>query len=237
MNLLIVVTSTARYARGDLKTGLWLSECTHIYHRAAAQGYDLTVANPQGGDTPVDPMSLRPMLLDKLSQRYWNDPAFRGVLRHTQRLDDVAGRMFDCVYLAGGHGAMFDFAGNPALQGVIRRHFEEGQIVAAICHGVCGLLDVTLSDCKNLVAGRELTGYSWFEELLARRRKVVPYNLEAALKRQGARYRKGFIPMTSEVVEEGNLITGQNPFSARRMAEAVVGRLQKHINRKSDESR
>lgn len=226
MKILIVVTSTARYARSEKRTGLWLSECTHIYDRARAMGYDLTLASPQGGDTPVDPMSLRPILLDYLSRKYWNDADFRKVLGNTHSLDEAAGQLFDCIYLAGGHGAMFDFAGNPALQSLLRRHFESGRIVAAICRGVCGLLDVDLSDGTRLIADRHLTGYSWFEELLARRREVVPYDLEAALKRQDARYRKAVIPMTSQVVEDGNLITGQNPFSSRRMAEAVVGRLE-----------
>jgi putative intracellular protease/amidase len=35
-----------------------------------------------------------------------------------------------------------------------------------------------------------------------------------------------FIPMTSKVVVDGNLITGQNPFSSKEMAKVVMGQLK-----------
>lgn len=227
MKLLIVVTGTAEYLRAPLKTGLWISEFTHIYHRAKERGYEIRVANPRGGDTPVDPVSLKPMLLDRLSAMYWKTPAFRELLHNALPLNEAVGECFDVVYLAGGHGSMFDFPDNPALQSIIRRHIESDRIVTAICHGVCGLLDVRLSDGEYLVKGKRLTGYSWFEERLARRSRVVPFDLEAALKRQGARYRHALVPMTSEVVIDGNLITGQNPFSSKQTAEAVMQLLDK----------
>lgn len=49
------------------------------------------------------------------------------------------------VYLAGGHGSMYDFPDNAVLQAILKTHFESGKIVSAICHGVCGLLNVGLS--------------------------------------------------------------------------------------------
>ena len=45
-----------------------LSELTHIYHCAEEAGYEITVASPKGGNVPVDPESLKPMMLDKLSR-------------------------------------------------------------------------------------------------------------------------------------------------------------------------
>ena len=46
--LLIVVTSTGQYPGGKLKTGLWLSELTHIYHAAKAGEFDVVIASPKG---------------------------------------------------------------------------------------------------------------------------------------------------------------------------------------------
>ena len=77
---------------------------------------------------------------------------------------------------------MYDFPDNAVLQAILKTHFESGKIVSAICHGVCGLLNVGLSDGQLLVAGKKITGFSWFEETLARRKKVVPFDLEAVLK-------------------------------------------------------
>ena len=227
MKILTIVTSTDRYTNGKLKTGLWLSEITHIYDLAVKRGFDITIASPHGGETPVDPESLRPLMLDKISKRYWEDQSFREQLRNTESLDEIIPEQFDCIYLAGGHGTMFDFPENNTLQHIIAKHFESGKIIAAICHGVCGLLNVRLSDHNNILKDRNITGFSWFEEILARRNNDVPFNLESALKERGSYYKKAFLPMTSKVMVDGNLITGQNPFSSKDTAKVVCDRLSK----------
>lgn len=225
MKILLIVTGTGWYPDRKLKTGLWLSEVTHIYDSAEKRGYDVVIASPQGGDTPVDPVSLKPLYLDKLSRSYWNDPRFRDMLRHTKSLVELSGGLFDCIYLAGGHVSMFDFPDNPTLQGLVIEHYENRRAVCAICHGVCGLLNEKLSDGLYLIKGKKLTGFSWAEEILAGRSKVVPFDLEAALKERGADYRKSLFPPIPEVVTDGNLITGQDPFSSSKMAEVVMRRL------------
>ena len=88
------------------------------------------------------------------------------------------------------------------------------------------IVNVRLSDGEYLVRKKELTGYSWFEEILARREKEVPFNLEETLKEKGADYRKAFIPMTSKVLVDGNLITGQNPFSSKEIAKVILQQLE-----------
>lgn len=225
--ILIVVTGTDTFADGKLPTGLWLSEFTHIYHSAKEKGWEITIANPKGGNTPVDPESLKPLVLDKLSKEYWENPEFREMLNHAKSLEEVAKEPFDCIYLAGGHGAMYDFPDNTVLQEMIKDLYESNRMVSAICHGVCGLLNVKLSNGEYLIKGKKLTGFSWFEESVARRKDEVPFNLEALLKERGADYQKALIPMTSKVVVDHNLITGQDPFSSKEMAEVIVQQLNK----------
>lgn len=227
MKILIIVTGVAMYESGHLQTGLWLSELTHIYHSAKEAGYEITIASPQGGNTPIDPESLKPMVLDKTSKNYWADTSFRDLLQHTKSLQEVSGQQFDCVYLAGGHGTMYDFPDDSVLQAIIKDHYENNKIVSAVCHGVGGLLNVKLSDGEYLIKDKTITGFSWFEETLARRKKEVPFNLEALLKARGCDYKKAFIPMTSKVVVDGNLITGQNPFSSKEIAKVVMQQLKK----------
>lgn len=227
LKMLIVVTGTDMYADGNLQTGVWLSELTHIYHCAEEAGYEITVASPKGGNVPVDPESLKPMMLDKLSKDYWDDLEFRRELQHAKSLAEVSGQLFDCVYLAGGHGAMYDFPDDTVLQAIIEKHYESDKAVAAICHGVSGLLNVKLSGGEYLIKDKKITGFSWFEESLAGRKKEVPFDLEAALEKKGADYEKALIPMTSKVVVDCNLITGQNPFSSKEMAEVVMRQLSR----------
>ena len=227
IKILIIVTNIGMYDKSNLETGLWLSELTHLYHEAKEKGYDVTIASPKGGNVPIDPESLKAFTLDKISKKYWNDTAFRQLLENSYSLSDVANQQFDVVYLAGGHGTMYDFPNDTTMQSIIRNQYESGKMVAAICHGVCGLLNVKLSDGAYLIKDKKITGFSWFEESLANRKKKVPFNLEAGLKERGSDYKKAFIPMTSKVVVDGNLITGQNPFSSKKMAKVVMRELEK----------
>lgn len=226
MKILIIVTSIATYQSG-LETGLWLSELTHIYDKAKEQGYEITIASPKGGHIPIDPESLKPLVLDKISKNYWEDEAFKKELNNSKTLTEVADTAFDLVYLAGGHGTMYDFPNDTTMQSIIQKQYESGKKVAAICHGVGGLLNVKLSNGEYLIKGKKITGFNWFEESLARRKKEVPFNLEAELIERKSDYTKAFIPMTSKVVVDGNLITGQNPFSSREMAKVVMKELKK----------
>lgn len=215
------------YESGKLKTGLWLSEITHIYHSAKEQNWNITIASPKGGLTPIDPESQKPLVLDKISKQYYESEIFMTALEHTKSLSEISEETFDCIYLAGGHATMYDFPDNITLQQLIRDQYEQNKIVAAICHGVGGLLNVKLSNGEYLIKGKSLTGFDWFEETLARRKREVPFNLEAALKERGADLKKACIPMTSNVVVTGNLITGQNPFSSKEMAKVVIEQLGK----------
>lgn len=230
LKIIIIVTNTGLYADGKLKTGLWLSELTHLYHAAREKGYEITVASPNGGHVPVDPESLKPFTLDKVSEQYRNDPVFKELLRNSKSLAEVSGREFDLLYLAGGHGTMYDFPDNTVIQNLIRWHYENGKMIAALCHGAGGLLNVRLSNGEFLIKGKVITGFSWFEESLAGRKKKVPFNLEAALKERESNYRKAYIPMTSKVVIDGNLITGQNPFSSKEMAKTIIAELNKRTS-------
>ena len=225
--LLLIVTNVDMYASGRLKTGLWLSELTHIYHSAKEKGWNIAIASPKGGNVPIDPESLKPLVLDKISKDYYENPAFMNELNHSQSLEAINNDAFDCVYLAGGHATMYDFPDDINIQSIISDQYEKGKMVAAICHGVGGLLNVKLSNGEYLIKGRSMTGFDWFEETIARRKREVPFNLEAAIKARGADLKKAFIPMTSNVVVDGNLITWQNPFSSKEMAKVVTRELEK----------
>lgn len=230
LKILIIVTNISMYTGGNLYTGLWLSELTHIYHAANEEGYEVTFASPNGGNVPIDPESLKRFTLDNISAAYWNDSMFRELLGNSQRLAEVSDQEFDLVYLAGGHGTMYDFPDDATMQTIIKNQYESGKMVAAICHGVGGLLNVKLSNGEFLIKDKAITSFSWFEESLANRKKVVPFNLEAALKERDANYKKAFIPMTSKVVVDGNLITGQNPFSSKETAKVVMRELEKQVS-------
>lgn len=168
--ILLVVTNIGHYKSG-LETGLWLSELTHIYHLAKEKEWEVTIASPKGGGVPIDPESLKPLVLDKISRSYYENPAFMSELNHSKSLLEVQNEDFDCVYLAGGHATMYDFPDDLIMQNMIRKQYESGKMVAAICHGVGGLINVKLSSDTYLITGKSMTGFDWFEETIARRKE------------------------------------------------------------------
>ncbi|ENW92090.1 hypothetical protein F904_02028 [Acinetobacter dispersus] len=121
---------------------------------------------------------------------------------------------------------MWDFLDNAELQSITKNIYEHGGIVASVCHGYCGLLNVQLSNGQYLIQGKKLTGFAWCEEVLAGVAKKVPYNAEELAKQRGALYQRKFIPFLPNVVRDASLITGQNPFSARVTAFAMIDALE-----------
>jgi putative intracellular protease/amidase len=224
--ILVIVTSTGEYETVGYRTGLWLGELTHFYDVAEQAGYDITIASIDGGPVPLDPESLAHGVLGDLgTDKRYTDRRFMDKLKNTMAVSEADAEDYDAIYLTGGHGTMFDFHQTPALGALIARFHDTGRIVSAVCHGPCGLLDVTLSSGEPLVKGRNVTGFSWQEEELAQRANAVPYSLEDRLKELGASYTIAEKPFAPHIVEDDRLITGQNPGSAKGVAEAVVRRL------------
>jgi putative intracellular protease/amidase len=88
-------------------------------------------------------------------------------------------------------------------------------------------VDVKLSNGDYLVTGKTLTGFANVEEDYSDAyvgQKVMPWRLEDALRERGANYVQGglFKPF---IVRDRNLITGQQQYSARKVADAVIAAL------------
>jgi putative intracellular protease/amidase len=229
---LAIVTNVGEYEKVGYRTGLWLGELTHFLDVAEEAGCPVDIASPSGGYVPIDPESLMLQevghvvgLEGKVHRRY-EDRAFMDRLVNTMKVADADPAAYGAVYMTGGHGVCFDFPKSAALANLTARLYESGKVVSAVCHGPAGLLEVRLSGGEYLVKGKDVTGFSWREEEVAKREKAVPYNLEEELKKRGAKYSKSSVPFKSYVVEDGLLITGQSPASAAAVGEAVVKRLK-----------
>ncbi|MCT9071474.1 type 1 glutamine amidotransferase domain-containing protein [Cupriavidus gilardii] len=226
--ILVVATNVDQYQKVGFRTGLWLSELTHFWDVAEEAGHTLQLASPSGGKIPIDPESL---MLSELARsagmrssvfKRYEDRIFMDVLNDTVNVASVDPGEFDAIYLTGGHGVMFDFPGCEPLARLIAAMYEQGRVVAAVCHGPAGLLDVRLGNGELLVQGKRVTGFSWNEEIMAKRDFAVPFGLEQELGKRGAQYSKAMLPFAPYVVEDGRLITGQNPGSAYGVAKAVL---------------
>ncbi|NVB80408.1 MAG: type 1 glutamine amidotransferase domain-containing protein [Kofleriaceae bacterium] len=229
--MLIVVTNVGEYEKVGYRTGLWLGELTHFWDVGEAAGIEMDIASPGGGYVPIDPDSLMLQELGhaigidgKVHQRY-ADRRFMERLSCTSSVEEIDPERYDAIYLTGGHGVCFDFPKSTGLAALIAQFYESGRIVSAVCHGPAGLLEAKLASGEYLIRGKAVTGYSWREEVLARRADAVPFSLEQELQKRGASYSKAAFPFARNVVVDGRLITGQNPASADGVGKAVVKQL------------
>jgi putative intracellular protease/amidase len=220
--ILIVVTNVEHYDDRSHSTGLWLSELTHAWDVFEEHGFEQTIVSPAGGRSPLEPRSLRFPNYDRSAKAWRAQPARMELLENTAKPDQINSADFDAIFFTGGHAVMYDFPDNEGLQDITRDIFNRGGVVSSVCHGYCGLLNTKLRDGSYLVAGRNMTGFAWLEEVLARVDKLVPYNAEEEVKKRGAHYKKAKLPFVSYTVVDGNLVTGQNPGSAKETAKKVV---------------
>jgi putative intracellular protease/amidase len=93
-----------------------------------------------------------------------------------------------------------------------------------LCHGVSALVDLKLSNGEYLVKGKTITGFANVEEDYGDTfvgQKIMPWRLEDALKEHGANYVQGglFKPFC---VRDGQLVTGQQQYSGRKVAGLVI---------------
>lgn len=217
---LIVCTNHTDYPTKPQKTGLWLSEATHFYDELAGRNISYDIASPAGGLIPIDQKSVDRR--DTINEKWYHDPTFRSKLDNSLRLEDINPDHYQIIYFTGGHGTMWDFPNNLTLQRLTQQIYERGGMVAAVCHGVSGLLNVRLSDGSLLIDKRQITGFSNMEEKLVRLDEEVPFLLEDALRQKNALYSKSLIPFVPYIEVDERLVTGQNPLSARKVGRKVI---------------
>ncbi|MFE2962565.1 type 1 glutamine amidotransferase domain-containing protein [Streptomyces sp. NPDC059340] len=120
------------------------------------------MADPAAHKESLDPRSTR--WADELVREYMSDRAFMSSLDRTTKAADIDPARYAAIFCTGEHGVMWDFPSNAALQQVAREIYENSGVVSSVCHGACGLLNITLSDGTLLVDGRTVTGFSTAEE-------------------------------------------------------------------------
>jgi putative intracellular protease/amidase len=215
--VLMVLTSHGELGDTGKPTGFFLGELTHPLEVFEQAGIAVEFASVKGGEPPVDGMDLE----DGVNARYWNDPGFRAKLAATKKLSEIDLSDYAGVYFAGGHGTMWDFPDDEAVQKTAREIYEAGAPVGAVCHGPAALVNVKLSDGSYLVDGKEVSAFTNDEEETVGLTEVVPFLLASKLEERGAKHQPA-PNFEKQVVASGRLVTGQNPASAAGVAQKMV---------------
>ena len=221
--VLFVVTSHDKLGDTGEKTGFWIEELVAPYYELTDNGVQIDIASPLGGQPPIDPKSADPSSATEDTKRFDNDTALKSKLKQTLKLADVKQGDYDAVFYPGGHGPLWDLANDKNSIALIESFYTNNKPVAFVCHAPGALKDVKVND-EYLVKGKKVTGFTNSEEEAVGLIKVVPFLLEDVLKSNGGIYSK-----TSDwnpyAVEDGLLITGQNPASSKLVAEKLLKKL------------
>lgn len=226
MKILMVLTSHDAMGDSGHRTGFWLEEFAAPYYVFKDAGAEVTLASPAGGQPPVDPNSTQADAQTDATRRFEADETAKQQLATTRKLSEVLAENFDAIFYPGGHGPLWDLTNDPDSVRLIESFLAVGKPVASVCHAPTVLLRAKAPDGESLVKGKRVTGFSNSEEEAVGLTNVVPHLLEDELKRLGADYQRSNDDFAAFHVEDGLLITGQNPASSEITAEALLKRLR-----------
>lgn len=218
--VLIIVSNANTIGPNNRRTGTFLSEVAHPYAEFENAGYQIDFASLTGKSPFLDALNLAddPDNLKFLTGKGWED------MHKASKLSEVNVNNYDAVFVPGGLAPMVDMPENTELKKVIADTYNRNAVVGAVCHGPVSLLNVKLSDGTYLVNGKNIASFTTEEEDNYARADV-PFDLQTALTEQGAIFHAAEA-WSANSIADGNLVTGQNPASAKGVGEKIVAILE-----------
>jgi putative intracellular protease/amidase len=224
MKILMVLTSHDKLGDTGKKTGFWLEEFAAPYYVFLDAGADVTLASPKGGHPPLDPKSDEADAQTDATKRFRQDYDAQKTLATTRKLINIDADRFDAVFYPGGHGPLWDLAEDENSIALIDDFYADGKPVSAVCHAPGVLRHARKPDGTPLVQGKRVTGFSNSEEDAVGLTKIVPFLVEDELKKLGGEYSKE-ADWKVYAIDDGHLITGQNPASSEAVAQLLLKKL------------
>jgi len=232
--------------------GYYLNELTVPVRALMKEGYEITFANPKGNTPQLDVNSATAQFFGGDEARLQDYLKFRDSLtglKNPTRISAVIAsglEQYDAVFVPGGHGPMMDLLDDPDA-GVVMRHFHgAAKPTAVLCHGPISLLSA-LPNSKEVVdalkagdaeaartkakgwiyAGYKLTIFSTAEEQQREPLEIggkVLFYPDFALRTAGGDV-SVVAPWGSYVLQDREVISGQNPFSDQALLKLLLAAL------------
>lgn len=251
--VLVILSSETTMDLADgqsIETGYYLNEFGVPAKALVDAGYELVLATPKGNAPQVDKKSVSTDYFDGDEAKMQSIQRFVASLsdiKDTASLSEIlAGDLsqYEAVFIPGGHAPLIDLANNPEVGEILRHFNKQGKPTAAICHGPITLLSAQVqpnSYYQAIKDGEKASANNWiydgykmtifsdpeervFESSLEG--KKLKFYPAMAMEKAG-----GNMAFASEwqpnVVVDRELITGQNPFSDKLLAEKLLEMLAK----------
>ncbi|MEK8226822.1 type 1 glutamine amidotransferase domain-containing protein [Oerskovia sp. M15] len=203
--VLMVVSgaSTLTLADGtEHPTGYWAEEVAASHRVLSEAGLVVEIATPGGTVPVIDPISLdaRGGVDPAEGESFSAYLATVGDLATPRALGDGRAEDYVAVFVPGGHAPMADLADDPDLGRLLTESDTDRRLVAALCHGVAGLLSARREDGSFAFAGRRVTSFTDEEERQGGLGDASPYLVESRLRereRSSRPARRGAAPSWS----------------------------------------
>lgn len=223
--ILIVLSNQGFYGTSDIRTANHFEETVVPYDQFVKAGYDVDFVSPSGGEVPIGYINTSVPIMSK----YIFDHAFMDKLHDTKDPAEIDATDYVAIFYSGGGAAMFGVPENERLQDIAVQIYEkQNGVVSAICHGAGALANLKTSDGKYLIAGRQVNGFpDLFENTNAEYYKQFPFSIETILQERGAKYSYSKEGWDGYYIVDGRIITGQDPSSAKEVANAIIQELAK----------
>lgn len=251
--VLVILSSETTMDLADgqsIETGYYLNEFGVPAKALVDAGYELVLATPKGNAPQVDKKSVSTDYFDGDEAKMQSIQRFVASLpdiKDTASLSEILAddlSQYEAVFIPGGHAPLIDLANNPEVGEILRHFNKQGKPTAAICHGPITLLSAQVqpnSYYQAIKDGEKASANNWiydgykmtifsdpeervFESSLEG--KKLKFYPAMAMERAG-----GNMAFASEwqpnVVVDRELITGQNPFSDKLLAEKLLEMLAK----------
>ncbi|EPX75377.1 SNO4 protein [Schizosaccharomyces octosporus yFS286] len=217
-----------------MKTGAFFSETLVPYKVFKQAGYEVQIVS-ETGQCKFDDKSLTNIALGNLEKQVLDDKNddFWECLKNAKSAKEINPDEYPLLFIAGGHGAMFDLPTAKDMQNLAARIYENRGILAALCHGPVLLVHVQNTKCpkgKSVVYDKNVTAFTHAGEvMMGLSTPLKNHNigfLNEILEQAGARYINPSTPVSDFVQVDGRIVTGVNPQSAESTAKAAVETLK-----------
>jgi putative intracellular protease/amidase len=242
---------------GTGPTGQYLNETVVPAMALVDAGYEIVLATPNGTKPYIDPVSDVAQHFDgdeaahKRGRAFFDEYPAMASVRTIRSVIDSGLDGYAGVFVPGGQGPAVDLMQDADLGEVLRHFHANAKPTAFLCHGPiaslaalphakeyrASLIAGDLSKASELAKGWQYAGYKMtvfsaseekpIEEQVLHGR--LYFNMPDALRGAGAEVSTTPIDFSPHVVEDRELITGQNPRSDHPIAARLVAALDRYV--------
>jgi putative intracellular protease/amidase len=240
---------------GTGATGQYLNETVVPAIAFVEAGYDVVLATPNGSKPHIDEASdaVQHFENDESAYRrakefYANDPSMNGG-RTLRSVIDEGLDNYAAVFVPGGQAPVVDLMQDPEVGEIVRHFHEKKKPTAFLCHGPiatvaampnarefrAALIAGDKAKAAELAKGWQYAGYK-MTVFSATEEKVIEdnilhaklyFNMPEALALAGGDVSTTSVDFEPYVIEDRELITGQNPRSDHPIAARLIQALER----------